>query len=442
LRPRTFFRRADSVIHLRRQRLCLLGVPIALLVTYLLLQLPDYIRSAAEHRSWTVGQRLLSEPRVLMSYLRLLWLPRTTSQGIFNDQTAASVNWLTPWTTLPCMLAIFALVALGWNQRKRRPIIAFAILFYFAGHLMESTFVPLELFFEHRNYLPALFMFWPLAVWLTGNQNRLLRRGLVILILIIVAGSTAVCVQVWGNPRQQALIWGKINPDSARAQAFAATTEMAYGRYGDAISRLRTASAKEPNEVQLTLNLIGAECATGGISADTWSRVLFSLQHTTNGSLATFGWFVDAIQRVQNNTCPGLTLQNIGRALQAARANTLYGSQRGRREDFAHIAGLLAIAQGKPEVALADFNQALLDATDRGTSLEQAATLGAAGYPGFGLRHLDFAEAHMRDVKLSVGMPWLHDWLLSRQGYWRHETAVLQATLVSNAATQATAHPL
>jgi tetratricopeptide (TPR) repeat protein len=441
LRSRVNFPRADAAIHLRRQRLCLLGVPTALLTLYLLAQFPAYIHSAAEHRSWTIGQRLLSEPRVVMSYLRLLWLPRANSQGIFNDQTAASVGWLTPWTTLPCMLAILALGVLGWHLRKRRPIVAFAILFYFAGQLMESTFVPLELFFEHRNYLPAVFMFWPLAVWLTDNKNRLLRRGLAILILIIMAGSTAICVQVWGNSRQQALIWGKINPDSARAQAFAATTEMADGHYSEAISRLRIASAKEPNEVQLTLNLIGAECATGNVSPDTWRRVLFSLQHTTNGSLAMFDWFVNAIQRVHTHTCDGLTLQGIQQALQAARANTLYGSQRGRRQDFSHIAGLVAMAQGKPEVALADFNRALLDATDRGTALEQAAALGAAGYPSFGLRHLAFAQTHIREVRPGMGMPWLHEWLLSSQGYWQHETAVLHATLATDAATQAATHP-
>ena len=441
LRLRVNSLRADAAIHLRRQRLCLLGVPTALLVLYLLAQFPAYIHSAAEHRSWTIGQRLLSEPRVVMSYLRLLWLPRATSQGIFNDQTAASTGWLTPWTTLPCMLAVLALGVLGWHLRKRRPIVAFTILFYSAGQLMESTFVPLELFFEHRNYLPAVFMFWPLAVCLTENQNRLLRRSLAILILIIVAGSTAICVQVWGNPRQQALIWGEINPDSARAQAFAATTEMADGHYSDAISRLRIASTREPNEVQLTLNLIGAECAAGGVTQDTWRRVLFSLQHNTNGSHEIFDWFVNAIQQVQANTCDGLTLNGIQHALQAAQSNPLYASQRGRRQDFAHIAGLLAIAQRRPEIALIDFNQALLDATDRGTALEQAAAFGAAGYPAFGLRHLAFADAHVRDIKPGIGMPWLHDWLLSNQGYWQHETAVLHATLATDAATQAANHP-
>jgi len=33
----------------------------------------------------------------------------------------------------------------------------------FALDVLESTAVPLELYFEHRNYLPALLLFWPIA---------------------------------------------------------------------------------------------------------------------------------------------------------------------------------------------------------------------------------------------------------------------------------------
>ena len=32
-------------------------------------------------------------------------------------------------------------------------------MFFFAAHLMESTVVGLELYFEHRNHLAALFLF-------------------------------------------------------------------------------------------------------------------------------------------------------------------------------------------------------------------------------------------------------------------------------------------
>jgi hypothetical protein len=47
---------------------------------------------------------------------------------------------------------------------KKYPLISFGILFFLLNHLIESTILPLELFFEHRNYLPSLFLFLPLAV--------------------------------------------------------------------------------------------------------------------------------------------------------------------------------------------------------------------------------------------------------------------------------------
>ncbi len=87
-----------------------------------------------------IGQRLLTEPRVLLDYLALLWLPRPFSSGLFNDQYIASTSLWHPATTLPAMLAILAVdrLARGW-LRQRHPALALAVLFYFAGQLMEST---------------------------------------------------------------------------------------------------------------------------------------------------------------------------------------------------------------------------------------------------------------------------------------------------------------
>ena len=440
LRSRDDTMQAKVMGSLRLQRLWLLGIPTLLLTLYLLSQLPAYIHTATEKRPWTIGQRLLTEPRMLMSYLRLLWLPRATSQGVFNDHIAASIDWLTPWTTLPSILTTLALCALGWWSRKRNPIFAFAILFYFAGQVMESTFVPLELFFEHRNYLPATFMFWPLAVWLTNERATLARRGLAILVLVILTTLSWSGAKVWGDSRQQALIWARTNPDSARAQAVAASAEMSHANFAAAISRLRIASNREPNEVQLTLNLVDAECAAGRVSPSTWRLALFSLQHTTNGSRAILTWFDDAIQRAQAHTCNGLTLFSIQQALQSVQTNPLYEREIGFRRDFAHVSGLLALAEGQPQAALENFNRAVLDVPSQDTVLAQAAAMGAAGYPDFGLKHLSFTQPIVRDTKFGLSMPRLHDWLLWNQGYWQHETAALRTTLASDAARQAVSH--
>ncbi|MDQ2972386.1 MAG: tetratricopeptide repeat protein, partial [Pseudomonadota bacterium] len=85
------FSDTDSAVaqRLRWCRWMLLGIPIALLALVMVAEIPSAIRVAAESRPWTIGQRLLSEPRILMDYLQLLWLPRATSYGLFNDQVRA-----------------------------------------------------------------------------------------------------------------------------------------------------------------------------------------------------------------------------------------------------------------------------------------------------------------------------------------------------------------
>ena len=422
---------------LRTAHLILLALPVLLLLLGLVAEIPTAVQIAAESRPWTIGQRLLTEPRVFVDYLRLLWLPRATSFGVFNDQFQASRDLLHPWTTLPCLFAVVALGVLAWLLRLRRPIFAFAIMFYIAGQLMESTFLPLELAFEHRNYLPAAFMFWPLGVWLTGNNAKPQKFALTAL---IVGGLTVLTwsrCQVWGNPREQALIWGRVNPDSPRAQAFAAAVEMDYGDSAAAIERLRDAAVRMPDDVQITLNLVDAECRTGVVTPATWSYVLHSLEYNTNGARAAFNWFTTAIHNTAHHACKGLTLDDMTQALHAAENNRKFGHRTGNLQDYAHIEGLIALAKGQGQTALEDFNRALIDAPDRGTTLAQAAALGVAGYPDLGLQHLDFAEVHPQYAAPPLGMARVHSWLLNRQRYWEHETKHLRAVLSTDAATKA-----
>jgi len=152
---------APGAAALRRWRLFLLVLPSLLLFAYL----GRYLFAWHEDfgRAWTVGERLMSQPRALLGYLGLLLIPRSLSGGLYNDAFQASSGWLQPVTTLPAALVVLALIALAFGMRRRAPAFAAALGFYFAAQLLESSVVPLELYFEHRNYLPALLLFWPLA---------------------------------------------------------------------------------------------------------------------------------------------------------------------------------------------------------------------------------------------------------------------------------------
>ncbi len=113
-------------------------------------------------RPFTLWERLLTQPRVILRYLSLVIYPLPMRLSLEHD-VVVSTSWIAPWTTLPALAAVVAL-ALGACARARVwPLAAMAVLFFLIGHAVEGSFLPLELFFEHRNYLPSAFIFLPAA---------------------------------------------------------------------------------------------------------------------------------------------------------------------------------------------------------------------------------------------------------------------------------------
>lgn len=427
-----------------------LWLPSAIVITWLICQgVPDILAGNTHGRPWTIGQRLLTEPRVLVDYLRLLWLPHPYTSGLFNDQFIASNSLLNPPSTLFAILTVVGL--LGWSiaARKRWPPLSLAILFFFGGQLIESTILPLELYFEHRNYLPALLFFWPLSLWICGvpqhlpdcgttaSNIRVLPRVAVALALVTtLAAMTHVRADLWGNTREQALLWARLNPTSPRAQAIAAQVQSANGHPELTIQPLRNALAKAPTEVQLALNLFSAECQVGQVSSDTFSATQLALSTTRNPGALLTQWFERAIAAARTPSCRQADYHHIGMLLNAVANNPGLMANPGRRQDLAFLQGRLALAQGQGELALLDFNQAIDQQVRIEAALNQAALLGAAGYPNLGLSHLLHYDAKARSGEQFIppfGMPRIHAWVLHQQGYWEGEEERLRATLLEDA---------
>lgn len=388
-------------------------------------------------RPWSIGQRLLTEPRVLMDYFKLLWLPQPFSSGLFNDQYAASTSWLHPATTLPALLAVFALIAGAWHWRRRHPALALAVLFYFAGQLLESTSIPLELYFEHRNYVPALLMFWPLGLWLADTRSlRLPKYALMLVLPLTLAWMTHARAEVWGNVQTQALVWAKINPQSPRAQANAAQIQMQMGHPADAARRVQSLLASRPDQSQLAFNLIAARCMIGGVGdADLAAARKAMLSGDSAGTLLV-NWFDRTLPLVISGDCPGLTVTSMLDLINAGLRNPRL-SAAGPQQDLTYLRGRIALAQHQPDAALIDFIQALDLQVHPGLALKAAADLGSHGYPAQGLRMLDHYQQVQDDVSSpSIGMPMLHDWVLRYQNYWPGEIAHLRDTLRADAAKQ------
>ena len=206
----------------RDRRLYLLYLVVLVLpgILGLLWIAPGQINSFGS-RDFSLTERLLTEPRVVLDYIAWSLAPNLGTLSLYHDDFAISSGLLSPATTLPAILGVPGLLALAAWQRKRRPLISLGILWFLGGQLMTATIFNLELVFEHRNYLPDIGLL--IAVFGTAllepptERMAQARRVLVIGLIVLYAGILGLRVHQWANPIRFAVMSATEHPDSPRA---------------------------------------------------------------------------------------------------------------------------------------------------------------------------------------------------------------------------------
>lgn len=196
-----------------------------------------------DERSFTLKERLLTEPQVIMMYLSQILLPNVERLSIEHD-IVPSTSLLSPWTTAPAIFIILGLIFWALFFLKKYPLVCFPILFFFLNHLVESTIAPLELIFEHRNYLPSLFLFLPIGVlvaqilYSTPPQPVFRRMAVTIcttLFLIISGHATYTRNQAWATAKS---LWTdalRKAPNSSRAGFYLGNHYRQFGQHQAAL---------------------------------------------------------------------------------------------------------------------------------------------------------------------------------------------------------------
>ncbi|HYD90372.1 MAG TPA: hypothetical protein VEA37_02670 [Flavobacterium sp.] len=116
----------------------------------------DWLDTLYSMRNFTMYERLLSEARILWFYTAQIIIPTYKSFGLFLDDIPLSVNLLNPWTTLAACLAWAITLILLIKVRYQYPLVCFSFAWFLLGHSLESSFIPLELAYEYRNYVPSI----------------------------------------------------------------------------------------------------------------------------------------------------------------------------------------------------------------------------------------------------------------------------------------------
>ena len=162
-------------------------------------------------RDFTMAQRLLTEPRVILFYLSLLFYPISSRLTLLYDMEV-SRSLTQPWTTIPSILLIFLIIGFAFYIARKRPLISFCIIFYFLNHLIEGSIFNLELIYEHRNYLPSMLLFVPCAEFLIYiidyfRDKKIIRFAAVLIIAVILWGEGSITYSRNKTVSDDFLLW-------------------------------------------------------------------------------------------------------------------------------------------------------------------------------------------------------------------------------------------
>lgn len=212
----TALRGVASVARWRYLRVLLSGMTLVLIIGYL----GSTLLHAAEgysDRNFNMLQRLMTEPQILWEYLRLAFLPTPFAFSPFHDNYPPVLSLDSGAAMAIVAWLVTVILAIIW--RRRFPLFCFAVFWFLAAHLLESTVIRLELYFEHRNYF-AMFGPCVAVAWVLGNASDKYRRPALLAAgayLLLLAGVLGLVTNLWGDPRQAAIAWFTSQSGSVRA---------------------------------------------------------------------------------------------------------------------------------------------------------------------------------------------------------------------------------
>lgn len=210
----------------------------------------DRLFGLYEARPFTMMERLLTQPRVLWDYVGNILVPNGAHLGLYQDDFPVSRSLWEPWTTVPALLGWLALSAAAMRWRAASPLAACGVLLFVAGHAMESSIVPLEIYFEHRNYFPAFGLLLALAGILPALRARLavstrsvavlLRAAPLVWIVVLLAAAHGRAL-VWGSPETLMAQSESNRPASFRVQSNLVASAMQRGNLEIALKHIERA---------------------------------------------------------------------------------------------------------------------------------------------------------------------------------------------------------
>ncbi|MEP5566892.1 MAG: hypothetical protein ABJN62_03575 [Halioglobus sp.] len=271
----------------------------------------EWLVNSFHHRPFTLSERLLTQSRIFWDYLAQLLLPDVSRMGVYHDDIVLSRSIADPIYTLYALvgLALLASICLKMLTYQYGRYFVYAILFFVIGHSVESTVFPLELYFEHRNYLPGVGVFLVLGVAIAAWIKKWPQIKSVLLFylgayVVLLAFQTSSQVEVWASEPLFVLDSVKAHPRSFRANTGMATRMASLGDISAA--RHYSASAHSANQSEPLNDYLLRELALSCAADESVPSQRFELlEMSDNGRFITSVQTLHAlVLMLQDDSCP------------------------------------------------------------------------------------------------------------------------------------------
>lgn len=251
------------------------------LVFYLCMIIPRLQAWPYVSRGWGPGERLLTQLPVLVMYLKQILLPWPNGFHFYYDNFPVARGLDSH--VIVSVLILISLIAMAWMARRRWPLTTLGVGWFFIAHALTSNLWPLELAFEHRNYLALLGVLLAMVQPVEAVLRRLntdARAAMIMAPLVLLAVLTHIEARTWGDPMRLAWTLENRNPNSPRA-SYALGQQMVEAAEGNHQSPLWTMAlgqfehaAKLPGDPVLPLQALIMLPSQAGIPVEPeiWER--------------------------------------------------------------------------------------------------------------------------------------------------------------------------
>ena len=352
-------------------------MPFAVILLYLANRvLDERFFEILPPRDFSIYERLLTQSRVLVDYLQNWFIPKLYTTGVFQDHFTKSTGLLAPVSTL--ISAVFHVVVIGFAvaTRRRWPLVSLAVLFFYAGHLVESTVINLELYFEHRNYLPAAFLFLPGVVFLGQKLDTKRFIFVATLVLAMLGGFTRYSATVWQSFELMAATSARKAPSSARAQAHHSANLFNAGRIDEAFEVLdRALDNDDTRKPLLVIQRLILSCHTQRLDLQQFERDagIVSTSPYDARMIAMYRELTDAIVKGNCPAVPGEALRSMFKNMLQTPPNddpvSMHFSQ------IQYFIGYISAHLNEPAAAVDAFKASLDSRPDPSSAMAMAAVL-------------------------------------------------------------------